>query len=276
MGDAHAAGDFEMTQRLTTRNPMITWERGIELACILSVAAVMSACGEDAATPTTSAPTDDTAQAYEVLSQSLKACEDQQDACTTAAMSDAAKLAACDSDAAGCKHNTEAAAEHARDNLSRDTNACWKKCRHDDDDAGISSDDDAGTDDMHGCIEHHAPRLPSCVLGFLGCLHDAGLRKGDASREEIVACIQEADSCFRDEFTARRDAERGHRGHGRGGDQAGTGAAGSPPVTNPAAGGAGGATGSAGAAGSAGKGGDKPGFPFPTPGGDRGGRGPKK
>jgi hypothetical protein len=240
------------------------------------MAAVMSACGEDASTPTPSATADDTAQSYEALSASLQACEDQQDARTTAANGDATLLASSDREAADCKKKTEAAAEHARDNLARDTNSCWKRCRHDDDDAGapISSDDDGGTDDMHGCIEHHAPRLPSCVLGLLGCLHDAGLRKGNATREELVMCIQEADSCFRDEFAARREAERGHRGPGRGGNEAGKGAAGSTPVPSPAAGGAGGAAGgAAGSAGSAGKSGDKSPFKPGNSGGGNRGRG---
>jgi hypothetical protein len=259
---------LEMTHPITPEKPMITWDRTVGLACILAAAAVMSACGEEAATPTTSAPTDDTASAYEALSASLQACEERQDACTTAASGDATKLASCESEAAGCKQKTEAAADHARENLARDTNACWKKCRHGDDDAGaVSSEDDGGTDDMQGCVEHHAPRLPRCVLGLLSCLQSSGIRKGDATREELVTCIQAADTCFRDEFKARREEARGDRG--RRGDEAGTGAAGGTPVTSPAAGGAGGAAAAGrGGAAAAGRSGDK--NPF-SPGGNRGG-----
>lgn len=218
-----------MTRLFSTRKPMITWERTLELACILSVMAVMSACGEDATTPATSAAGDDTAQAYEALSLSLQACEDRQDACTTAAAGDAVKVDSCETEAAACEKKTEAAAERARENLARDTNSCWSRCRHSDDDAGaVSSDDDAGTEDMHGCIEHRAPRLPACVRGLLSCLRDAGFKKGDASREELVACVQEADACFRDEFAARRAEKRGRRGDEGRGDKAGKGAAGSP------------------------------------------------
>jgi hypothetical protein len=231
-----------MTRLFSTRKPTISWERALELACILSVTAVMSACGEDTLTPATSAAGDDTAQAYEALSVSLQACEDQQDACTTAAAGDPAKLATCDSDAAACKQKTEAAAAHARENLARDTNSCWKRCGHSDDDAGaVSSDDDGGTEDLPGCVEHHTPRVPSCVKGLLGCLHDAGFKKGDASRDELVACIQEADVCFHDQFAAKRAEKRG-RGRGRG-DEAGKGAAGSVAVAGapaPAAAGSGG------------------------------------
>jgi hypothetical protein len=237
-------------ESMTIQNQKITWDRGIQLARILSVAALMSACGEDAS-PSTSAPSDDTATAYEALSASLQACEDQQDACVTAALGDAAKLAKCDSDAAACKQKTEAQAEHARGNLERDTNSCWKKCRHGDDDAGAANDDDGGMEDMHGCIEHHAPRLPRCIGGIVSCLHDAGLRKGDATRAEIIDCIQAADQCFRDEFAARR----GHGGPGQSGGNAGRPAAGSPA---PAAGSGGSSAGSP-AAGSGGAGGSKSG-----------------
>jgi hypothetical protein len=226
-----------MTRLFSTRKPTITWERALELACILSVTAVMSACGEDTSTPTTSAAGDDTAQAYEALSLSLQACEDGQDACTTAAAGDAVKVASCDSEAAACTKKTEAAAARAKENLARDTNSCWKRCGHSDDDAGaVSRDDDGGTEDLPGCIEHHAPRLPSCVGGLLSCLHDAGFRKGDASRDELAECIQEADACFHDKLAARRDEKRG-RGRG---DEAGKGAAvaGSPAAA--ASGGAGG------------------------------------
>jgi hypothetical protein len=201
----------------------------IGLAGLLCVAA-LTACGEDGSATPTSAPGDDTASAYEALSASLQACEEQQDACTTAAAGDTTRLMNCDAQAAACKQKTEAAAEHARENLSRDTHACWKRCRHGDDDAGtITSDDDAGTDDMHGCIEHHTPRLPRCVSGLLSCLHDAGLRKGDATRDELVQCIQEADSCFRDEFAARRGRGRGRgddNGSGQGNGRGDHGAAG--------------------------------------------------
>jgi hypothetical protein len=216
----------------------------IGLAGLLCVAA-WTGCGEDGAAPPTSATGDDTASAYEALSASLQACEDQQAACTTAAAGDAAKRMDCEAQAVACKQKTEAAAEHARENLARDTHACWKRCRHGDDDAGaITSDDDAGTDDMHGCIRRHTPRLPRCVAGLLSCLQDAGLRSGDATRDELTQCIQEADSCFRDEFAARRGRDRG-RGNGRsdqpgsGAGAAGTGAAG---MTPPAAAGASGSS----------------------------------
>jgi hypothetical protein len=247
-----------MTRLLTARRRTIAWERGIELACILSSAAIMSACGEDASTPATSAPGDDTASAYEALSASLQACEMQHDACLTAAGSDAAKTASCETDAAGCKQKTEAAAEHARENLARDTNSCWKRCRHDDDAGAIeTNDDDGGTEDMHGCIEHHTPGLPNCVVGLLSCLH-AGVKSGNASRGDLVACIQKADACFRDEFAARREAERGHRGHG---NEAGKSAAGSPAVVAgspaPAAGHPAPAAGSSGTGGSNAGRGDK-------------------
>jgi hypothetical protein len=188
----------------------------IGLAGLLCVAA-LSACGEDGAATPTSAPGDDTATAYEALSASLQACEEQQAACTTAAAGDATRLMNCEAQAAACKQKTEAAADHARENLSRDTHACWKRCRHGDDDAGTAtSDDDAGTADMHSCIERHTPRVPRCVADLLRCLHDAGLRNGDATRDELVQCIQAADSCFRDEFAARRG-----RRHGRDNDDNG-------------------------------------------------------
>jgi hypothetical protein len=215
----------------------------ISLTGLLCVA-VWTACGEDGATPATSAAGDDTASAYEALSTRLQACEEQEDSCTTAAAGNPALIMNCQTQAAACQQKTEAAADHARENLSRDTHACWKRCRHGDDDAGMTSEDDGGTEDMHGCIERHTPRLPRCVLGFLSCLHDAGsLRRREVSRDELGACIEEADTCFRDEFAERR-AER--RGRGRGesdhGGKAGTGAAGTGAVS-PAAAGSGGSAG---------------------------------
>src|SRR3954451_22849567 len=135
MGDAQRTKGIAMSRALIKNKPAIIREHGIGLACILSLAAMTPACGEDATTPATSASSDDTAQAYEALSASLQACEDQQDACTTAAAADATKLASCYSEAAACKQKTEAAAEHARGNLERDTHSCWKRCRHGDDDA---------------------------------------------------------------------------------------------------------------------------------------------
>jgi hypothetical protein len=229
-----------MTRLFSARKPLITWERALPLACILSVTAVMSACGADATTPATSAAADDTAQAYEALSLTLQACEDQQATCATG---DAAKVASCETEATACKKKAEAAAEHARENLARDTNSCWKRCAHSDDDAGaVSGDDDGNTEDMHSCIEHHAPPLPGCVRGFLNCLHDAGVKKGNASRDKLVACIQEADACFHDELAARRAQKRGHGGRDGRGDEAGKGAAGSAPAAgSPAVAGSGGA-----------------------------------
>lgn len=228
----------------------------ISLAGLFCVA-VWTACGEDGATPATSATGDDTASAYEALSASLQACEEQEDSCTTAAAGNPVQITNCQTQAAACKQKTEAAADHARENLSRDTHACWKRCRHGDDDAGMStSDDDGGTEDMHGCVERHTPRLPRCVLGFLSCLHDAGsLRRREVSRDEVGACIEEADTCFRDEFAERRAERRGRgRGNGDHGGKAGTGAAGTGSAGTGAAGAAGAAVSpaAAGAGGSAG------------------------
>jgi hypothetical protein len=214
----------------------------------------MSACGEDTSTPTSSIPpSEDTAQAYEALSRSLEACEDKQDACTAAAAGDATKVAGCESQAADCKQKTEAAADHARDNLARDANSCWKRCGHGDDDAGTANDDDGGTEDMHGCVEHHAPPIPGCVFSLVDCLRDVAKSRPKDPRAPIFACISDADACFRDAFEARRDGDRGN--HGPGGNQgqlagqgASAGGAGSPaPAAN---GGSGGNAGSGGAAGS--------------------------
>lgn len=251
-------------------NATKTWKQGSGFVCILSLAVAMSACGEDSSAPDTVRPVnppvapsvmpEDTVQAYEYLSRSLEACEDQQDECTAAAAGDAAKIAACDSDAAACKQKTDAAADHARDNLSRDTNSCWKRCRHDDDDAGTATnDDDAGMGDMDDCVGHHTPAIPLCIFHFVGCLRDVGHDKPADPRNAIFACVKDADQCFRDAFEARRRDERGNHGRGHD-DAAGQGAAGSPASTGAGSGaagssaaanggGMGGSSGSAGAAG---------------------------
>jgi hypothetical protein len=167
-------------------------------------AALLSACGQDSVSTTTPSSSDDLSTTYESLSRSLQACEDAQDACTTAAAGDATKTKACDDKAAACKEKTKPAEADARKHLCDAAEGCARG-RHDrDDDGGVSGDD------MHHCMERHAPKSsPSCNKDLFACLDKAGIRESsmqlsDAAKAAITACAETAHTCFMTDMEGRR------------------------------------------------------------------------
>ena len=246
-----------MQENTMNRNRLALRARAGIALCGLFAAASFLACGEEAPAAVSSNE-DDSAAAYAALSASLEACEAQLDDCTDEAAGDATKQAACETAAASCNQRAQSAEEHARGSLTRDADRCKKHGK--DEDAGP---DDGGAGDLHGCIGRHVPKLPMCVKELLTCLDDAGLRKHDATRKEIGACLHDAHDCFKAELKKKRDERRAERkerkadkrdtkmGNAAGsvsGPAAGAPAAGSPANSHayPSAGGA-------GAAGSDGK-----------------------
>jgi len=175
-------------------------------------AALLSACGQDSVSTATPSSSDDLSSAYESLSRSLQACEDAQDACTTAAAGDAAKTKVCDDQAAACKEKTKPAEADARKHLCDAAKGCARG--HHDDDGGVRGPGG----DMHHCMEQHGPKSgsPSCMKDLFTCLDKAGIRESnmqlsDAAKAAITACAETAHTCFMTDMEDRRHGGRDHQ-----------------------------------------------------------------
>lgn len=195
-------------------------------------AALLSACGQDPVSTPTTTSAGDLSSAYESLSRDLQACEDAQDACTTAAAGDAAKVKTCDDQAAACKQKTKPAEDAAKKHLCAAAEGCARG--HHDDDAGPG-------EDVHHCVEHHAPKMPSqtCIKDLFECLDKAGIRSSsmtltDAEKAAITTCAETAHTCFMSDMADRRHNGGDHGDHhaaGAGAPQGHhDGAAGSRPM----------------------------------------------
>jgi hypothetical protein len=99
-------------------------------------------------------------------------------------------------------------------------------------------------------LSRHAPKVPKCLAGLFTCLDSAGIREGEATRNEVRSCLHEAHSCIKDEIAARRaerHARHKHPGAGSAGaDAQSTAGTGSVVITVGTAGGAAPATGGSG------------------------------
>jgi hypothetical protein len=208
-----------------------TWNHGIRAAQGAMLAALFCACGgSDSASSGSTVATSDTASAYEALSASLAACADDKDACVTAAAGDASKLAACDTEEAGCKKKTEAASNNVRQRFCDDAEGCVRGRHCDDEDAGTHM---SCGPQVHECIQGRAPSgNADCMRTLFTCLDDTGIRESNAqtqlddkTREAIVACVQTAHECIVDEMASARQ-HGGGRGPGGPGIRGGAGHAG--------------------------------------------------
>lgn len=243
----------------------------------LAASALLSACGQEAASDTTASATETTVSAYQALAASLQACSDKKADCEAAAAGDAAKLAACDAAAKGCEDRTKGASDNARDHLCKDAEACVKGHRGSrDDDAGPGD----GRPDVHDCVGRHAPAAPGCLSDLFACLDKTGVRESNAStqldaatRDAIVACVQAAHPCIVNDMSSRGGRPGGSRPHGAAGGPGFPGASAGRPGRDAA-----GSDGDDDDQDEAGRGGRVPGFPgFSGAGGGRtrGPRGPR-
>ncbi|MEY4577899.1 MAG: hypothetical protein RL701_2602 [Pseudomonadota bacterium] len=227
-----------------------TLKCGSRFACGAALAALLGACGQEASTTpsTDTASASDSASAYQALSASLKACDDKKEACITAAVADATKLAACDAAAVSCEDKTQAAASNAHKRLCDEAEDCVSKGRGGRGPGrGRGNDEDGGVgDDVHTCIEHRAPSAPPCLKDLFTCLDATGLQQSSpqtqldqAAKDAIVACVTTAHACIVDDMSSHRPGHSGGFG-GAGGrpsfpgvggrghrDEAGSDAAGS-------------------------------------------------
>lgn len=183
-------------------------------------AALLSACGQDSPASTTSS-IDDLSSAYELLSRNLQACEDEQEACTTAAAGDAAKIAACDEKAAACMAKTKGAEANAKKRLCDEAEGCARGRG-----GRGGRDDDGGPGDRRDCMGGgRGPRgtgNSACMDQLFECLDKAGIRSSnpqltDAEKAAITACAETAHKCFMDDMAEGRRRGRGGRPDGAAG-----------------------------------------------------------
>jgi len=200
-----------MQENTTNQKHRLLRNGGLRAAQAMLAVAALVGCDEQTPSESSTTATSDSAAAYLALSSMLDSCEQTLQTCLQQAGDDSSARAQCEATADACTNDTQGMEEQAEQTLERETRHCHKICNGDED-AGAQDDADAGSGDMEGCLTRHAPKLPKCVVGLLGCLDDAGIRERDATRTEIHACLHEAHSCFKDELAARR-AERRARHH---------------------------------------------------------------
>jgi hypothetical protein len=221
---ANAYASFNnLKEQMTMRMQAWTLKCGSRFACGAALAALLGACGQEASTTpsTDTASASDSASAYQALSASLKACDDKKEACITAAVADATKLAACDAAAVSCEDKTQAAASNAHKRLCDEAEDCVSKGRGGRGPGRVRGndghDEDGGVgDDVHTCIEHRAPSAPPCLKDLFTCLDATGLQQSSpqtqldqAAKDAIVACVTTAHACIVDDMSSRRPGHSG-------------------------------------------------------------------
>ncbi|HET8935929.1 MAG TPA: hypothetical protein VFN67_20920 [Polyangiales bacterium] len=208
------------------------WERTSLITRGALFALAVSACGQ-ATTDGAQTSVTDTATAYEALSNKVKDCRDDQDACVTAAAGDATKVAECDAAAESCVEKTRDAQADARKHLRDDAEGCVRECRRHrgDSDGGV---DEGGRMDTRGCMGRRAPIDSECMDAFFMCLDDTGVRMSggagdldDATKEAIQKCVETAHTCMMSDMrTGRGPGRRGPGMRGGAGEPAHTAGAG--------------------------------------------------
>jgi hypothetical protein len=182
--------------------------RYLPAAGLLLGAGLFMACGE---TSSDVATTDDAASSYAALSAQYQQCADQEDTCKTMANGDATAEAACKTAADTCRQQSKSNADQAHGRLHRDARACHHGAHHcrSEEDGGVTNPRGMCREEMHACVEHHAPRVPpQCVKDLISCLEDKGGRS--ISDADLQACVDTAHTCF---MTAMPTQGRGPGGH---------------------------------------------------------------
>jgi uncharacterized membrane protein YgcG len=159
--------------------------------------ALFSACGTDA--PTSSTGTGgDAVLAYEALSAKLQACQDDADACTTAAAGDATKLAACTAAETACKDKLKADEQQARGSLRGAAAGCFND--GDDDDAGPQG---ACGRRRHACLQQRTPHNSECLESLFTCLET---KAGPGAQQDAAlnACVDAAHTCVMSNMSSAR------------------------------------------------------------------------
>ena len=185
--------------------------RGVRSSLALLSVALFMGCGAEAST-SGSASSDDPNLAYEALSAKVQACQDENDACTTAAAGDATKTAACDTAQMACVDKTKTEQKQARDSLARAAGGCFR----------AGDEDDAGPEGPcgrrhHSCLMQHGPNDSQCLEALFSCLEKkAGA--GPMQDAGLTACVDAAHSCVMSNMM-----QRGARGPAAGGGKPGAG-----------------------------------------------------